>query len=288
MTSPHPARILGVHESKPAGHRFPGAPWGREFVAGPNGTPLPESTTEKQLIEKVERRRAPHLKAGGDAMVSIKLPLRSVLRGHFDSRLQALGESLGDSSYADRPELIINHEPENDADDIPASVFVSGFNRGRDNLRKYAKGKLKVSYAGMAYQWAAPARPSTRRGKAWLGDLHADRYLADVYFGKSFSQGLTLASHPGLTRFAEHVLAFHPDARMGLAEYGRLADRKRAAMFAADFAWLQGSDSPFAVRLAEVVLVWNTAGTEGNSGWLLDDAAEMAVRAGLAGLAAGR
>lgn len=276
-------RLLGVHEAKPAAHRFPGAPWGREFVAGPNGTPLPESTSAEQLITKVRRRRVPHLDAGGDALISIKLPLDSVRRARWDSRLQALGEYAGDSLAPVK--LIINHEPENDTDDIPASVFVAGFNRARQEIRLGARATSgaspEVCYAAMAYQWRHSTHAATKDAKAWLGGLEADRFLADAYFGKSFPQTTALPDHPGLKRFVEHL---PESARIGLAEYGRLAHRHRASMFATDFAWL-ASDRPLARRLAEVVLVWNTAGTERNAGWLLDGASEMAVRAGLAGLA---
>jgi hypothetical protein len=273
-------RLLGVHEAKPAAHRYPGAPWGREFVAGSGGTPLPESTTEGQLIEKVLRRIAPHARDDGAAMVSIKLPLDSVRRGRWDSRLQALGENMLNLPA----KLIINHEPEND--DIPPSAFVPGFNRARSQIRLGAQAVSdelpEVCYAGMAYQWS-PGRSSTKKATAWSRDLVADRYLADVYVGKSFPQRTRLAEHPGLVRFLAEMVLPYPGRRTGLAEFGRLAHRDRAKMFAADFAWLAGD--PIGQMLAEVVLVWNTGGTEKNSGWLLDDASEMAVRAGLAGLA---
>jgi hypothetical protein len=282
MTSPHPPRILGVHESKPSGHRFPGAPWGREFVAGPSGTPLPESTTEKQLIDKVLRRIAPHQRNDGAAMVSIKLPLDSVLRGRWDSRLQALGESMLNLPA----ELIINHEPENDTDDYPPSVFVPAFNRARMCIKyrttNHGATIPNVNYAGMAYQWA-PRRSSTRDAKAWAADLVADRYLADVYLGKTWPQSTPLARHPGLWRFMDEMIFPYAGRRTGLAEFGRLAHRARAVMFAEDFHWL--AESGIGQRLAEVVLVWNTGGTERNLGWLLDPQSERVVEIGLSRLA---
>lgn len=263
-------RILGVHEAKPSGHRFPGATWGREFVSD-KGRPLPESTSAATLIKKVTQVIAPHHAADGGCMVSIKLPLGSVAKGRWDARLEELGAHLSGSSRLAATEVILNHEPENDS--LPG-VFVPGFNRGRGALKRAAPD-LVVNYAAMAYAWR-PGAKETRDPRAWSEDLRADRYLADVYFGKSFSQSYTLATHPGLQRFLQHMIDPHPGRRMGLAEYGRLAHAARADMFAEDFNLLAG---PLA-SLSEVVLAWNTGGTEGNAGWMLDEPAQKAIRAG--------
>ncbi len=267
--------LLGVHQdAKPSAitAQVPGARWGREFVSKTGGGPLPESTTEKQLVDQVLRKVQPHLAAGGGAVVSIKAAMVSVGKGRWDSRLAAVGAAL----EGKQAEVIVWHEPE---DDLKASVFVPGHNRAPAATQSGGRGVL-VDYAGMAYQWR-PGSPLTADAKAWAQDLQADRYLCDVYFGKTFAATLTLADHPGFRRWLSNMVLPYPGRAWGLAEWGRRADPGRPGQFAADFDWL--ATDPIG-ETCSMVLVWGTGGTEGDPGWLLDAAALEAVAAGFARL----
>lgn len=271
------ARILGVHENAAPARTesaYPGGRWGREFVAKTGGGPLPESTTEQQLVDAVLRKARPHLDAGGGAVVSIKADMTSIGKGRWDSRLTAVGAAVKGRAV----ELVVWHEPE---DDLKPAVFVPAHNRARAAIQAGGPGVL-VDYAGMAYQWR-PGSPTTAAPKAWAQDLQADRYLCDVYFGRTFPATHTLATHPGFRRWlTEMVLPY--DRTWGLAEWGRQADPGRPGQFAADFDWL--ATDPIG-RTCSMVLVWNTGGTENNPGWILDEPAVAAIRAGFARLAAG-
>ena len=269
------ARILGVHENaKPAATttRIPGALWGREFVARPGGGPLPESTTEAQLIQKVLAKVRPHTSTGGGCVVSIKADMVSVGTGRWDSRLTAVGHALNGLDAI----VVLWHEPE---DDLTPQVFVPAHNRGREAI--LSGGLVEVGYCGMAYQWR-PGSPTTADPQAWAQDLLAERYLLDVYFGKSFSATHTLGTHPGRVRWHEHMIAPYPGRVPGFGEWGRRAEPDRADGFTADFEWL--ATDPIG-RTYSLAMVWNTGGTENDPGWVLDQAAEDAVRAGFARLA---
>jgi len=268
-------RLLGVHQdAKPAAvaARVPGAAWGREFVAKAGGGPLPESTSEKALVTAALRKVQPHLDAGGGCVVSIKADMVSVGKGRWDSRLAAVGAAVEGKPV----EVVLWHEPE---DNLQPSVFVAGHNRGRDAV-KSGGPSVPVDYCGMAYQWR-PGSKTTADPKAWAADLAADRLLLDVYFGKTFPATLTLANHPGLQRWLEHMVLPY-DGTWGLGEFGRQNNPGRAAQFAADFQWLAGDPVG---STCSMVIVWGTGGTEADPGWLLDEPALEAVAAGFARLA---
>ena len=269
------ARLLGVHQDdQPAAitARVPGSVWGREFVSKAGGGPLPESTTEKQLVDLVLRKVKPHLDSGGGCVVSIKISMPSVFNGNWDSRLTAVGAALAGKNV----EVVIWHEPE---DDLTPNVFVPAHNRAREAIQDGGRGVL-VDYAAMAYQWR-PGSPTTADGGEWARDLQADRYLCDVYFGNSVPSTATLATHPGLRRWlATMVLPY--GRPWGLGEWGRRSDSGRAGQFAADFEWL--ATDPIG-KTCSMLLVWNTPGTEKDDRWVLDDAALKAVAAGFARLA---
>ncbi len=269
------ARIVGVHQAATPAEvtgRFPAARWGREFVSKAGGGPLPETTTEAQLVKLVLAQTKPHTSTGGGCVVSIKLDMISVGKGRWDSRLTALGAALEGQDV----EVILWHEPE---DNWKPAVFVPAHNRGRGALR--ADSSVLVDYAGMAYQWR-PGSATTADAKAWAKDLQADRYLADVYFGKTFASSHTLGTHPGFQRWlAEMVLPY--GRTWGLAEWGRRAEPDRPSGFTADFDWL--ANDPVG-RTCSMILVWGTGGTEGDPGWILDEPAAAAIRAGFARLGA--
>lgn len=268
------ARVLGVHQNAtPAAiaTRVPGARWGREFVSKNGGGPLLESTTEQQLVDQVLRKAKAHLEAGGGAVVSIKVDMASVGKGRWDDRFTAVGAAVAGKQV----ELIVYHEPE---DNLKPGVFVAAHNRARAAIQ--AGGQVPVDYAGMAYQWR-PGSTTTADATAWAKDLVADRYLCDVYFGKTFPETHTLATHPGFRRWLTHMVL--PYNRVwGLAEWGRRADPGRAAQFTADFDWLATDQVG---KTCSMALVWGTGGTEADAGWLLDEPALEAVAAGFARLA---
>lgn len=269
-------RMLGVHEvAAPAATagRIPGAVWGGEFVAKPGGGPLPESTTEKQLVAVVLAKAKPYLDAGGGCIVRIKADMASVGKGNWDTRFAAVGAAVAGLNIV----LILWHEPEAR---LKPGVFVPGFNRGRDAIKSGAGG-VEVDYAGMAFPWR-PGSAATRDPAAWTKDLRADRYLLDVYFGKSFESSLTLGTHPGLQRWLAEMILPYEGREWGLAEWGRRAGPDRAAGFTADFDWL--ATDPVG-QTCSMVAVWGTDGAEGDPGWLLDQEAEDAIRAGFARLA---
>ncbi len=273
------ASMLGVHESSPSVIRWRDAPWSREFISD-DGRPLAEKTTSTDLISRIGRRGAPiqqALTAGGSVALSIKLPLDSVLRGRWKPRLEALGRHFS-GNPSRRFRIIINHEPENDA---KPGVFVPAFNAAREALKAGAPN-LPVDYAGMAYAWR-PGAKETKNARAWAADLLADRYGIDVYFGKSFDQIESLATHPGLARWLDEMVLSHPGRGWYLAEYGRMAHQLRPAMFAKDFQLL--AEHPV-ISTCEGVLAWNTGGTEKNPGWILDPASEQVIREGFAMLRA--
>ncbi len=263
-----PGRILGVHEdAKPAAttSRYPAALWGREFVAGRDGVPLPESTTASQLTGAVLAKVQPHTSTGGGCVLSLKAPMAAVARGKWDARLGAVAKALEGLAVI----VLLWHEPE---DDLKASVFVPGHNRGRQVLQQQNPG-LEVGYAGMAYQWR-PGSKTTGDAVAWAGDLQADLYLADVYSGVSFPATAILPEHTGWVRWYAEMVAAHPGRRWGVAERGILAGPTRVATIAREAAWL--ASDPIGQK-CEMYLWWSTGGQEGNPGWVLDAAGEAAV-----------
>jgi hypothetical protein len=269
------AKLLGVHEEDPPGvvaERYPGHAWGAGFVSD-DGRPLPEDTTAEQLVGMVAAKARPHLAAGHGCIVRVKTPMRSVGRGLWDDRLTPVGEA----SRGQNLKIILCHEPE---DDMPASTFVPGFNRGREALRR-GNPELEVMYAGMAYQWR-PGSRTTADGKAWAADLVADRYLIDVYFGNNFRSEYTIGEHPGFHRWHDHMIAPYPGRRWGLGEWGRRKVAGRAAHLAADFEWL--ANDPIG-QACTVLTLWGTVGVEKNPAWLLTDAEREVIRAGFARLA---
>lgn len=269
-------RLLGVHESaKPADttSRIPGARWGREFVSKRGGGPLPESTTEDQLVQKVLAKVRPHTDAAGGCVVSIKADMVSVGKGRWDSRFTAVGHALDGLNAL----VIPWHEPEND---LRPAVFVPAHNRALEAF-KAGSGALEVGYAGMAYQWQ-PGSTTTTDVTAWAADLHADLYLADVYSGQTFPATAILPEHPGWVRWYTEMIAAHPGRRWGIAERGIIAGPTRSATILREGDWLA---SDLIGQACELYLWWNTGGTEANPGWLLDAEGKAAVSAVLQRLA---
>lgn len=268
---------LGVHESAPS-TITPVARWGREFVSG-SGGPLPESTTATQLISKVNAVVDPHINAGGKCVVSVKLDMVKVAQGTWNSKLQALGTALDARAQANKVKVIFNHEPEND---MTGSVFAAGFNEAKWQI-KQTSPMLDVCYAAMSYQWR-PGASITADPVPWQA-VQADLYLCDVYFGKSFAQSARLSNHAGFQRWmTQLVIPANGGVQRwwGLAEYGRLASSPaslRASGFTQDFAWLKTAPG------CEMILGWNTAGTEGDNAWIWDSTAKAAFKAGLESVA---
>ncbi|AGL13893.1 hypothetical protein [Actinoplanes sp. N902-109] len=258
------ARILGVHETAApadtaATYPAPGvAHWGSEFVARKGGGTLPASTTADQLVRAVLAAAGPYLAAGGGCVVRIKLPMDAVRSGAWDSRLTALGARLVGLAVI----VIPYHEPE---DNLKPVVFVPAFGRARSVLRAAAPA-LEVAYAGMAYQWR-PGSKTTADPAAWARDLDADLYLLDVYSGNSFASTAILPEHPGFVRWYAEMIAAHPGRRWGIAERGILAGPGRAATIRREAQWL--ATDPIG-QACQLYLWWNTGGTEGQAGWLLD------------------
>jgi hypothetical protein len=262
----------GVHEAdQPEGTmgRFPGAGWGREFVAKKGGGALPTSTTTAQLISMVMAKVQPWLRAGGGCVVSLKLHPTQMSKGVWDERLVALGRALASLNVI----VILWHEPE---DDFAAAQFAPGFAAGRAALRQGWSG-LCVALCAMAYQWR-PGGRAAKEAAAWAA-IEADLYLVDVYSGNNFPADAILPHHPGFIRWHKEMVAAFPGRRWGVAERGWQAGPKRAQTIAREGDWLV--TDPVG-RTCELYLVWGTGGTEGDPGWELDGADELAVRALLA------
>lgn len=258
----------GVHEAfepEVTADRFPGARWTRDFVAGPDGTNLPASTTADQLVSKVLAKVGPALATpAGGCLMSLKLDLVAAAAGAWNSRLLAVGRALAGLNVI----VTIDHEPE---DTYRAPVFDRGFTAARGAL-KLGCPDLDVAYCAMSYQWR-PGSLTTTDPAPWA-QVEADLYLIDVYSGKNFRGTAILPEHPGFRRWHAEVVAKFPGRRWGIAERGWLADPGRPATIDREADWL--TTDPVG-QTCEVYIVWATGGTENNPGWLLDDRTAAAV-----------
>jgi hypothetical protein len=266
---------LGVHEIAAPGDtmaRYPGARWGREFVAGKGGLPLPASTTEAQLIAQVSARLTPWVRAGGGCVVSVKLDLPVVATGVWDARLTGLGKALTGLNVV----VVVNHEPE---DDLTAAGFAAGFTAARTALKAGWAG-LDVAYCAMAWQWR-PGSKTTADAAAWAA-VDADLYLVDAYSGQSFPPTAILPEHPGFQRWWARIVGDHPGRRWGVAERGWQTGPGRASTIGREADWL--TTDPVG-RTCEMYVVWSTPGVEANRGWVADTGAEGAIRDLIARLA---
>jgi hypothetical protein len=263
MTAPAPARLAllaGVHDDRPPGvvfSLFPGARATRQFVNNKARTDRTLDPAVHQLVDEVERKARPAWNAGGTPVVSIKLRPAEVLAGAWDGQLRMLGAYL-----AQQPNmiLILWHEPEDDhVTAAAARPFVLAVNHARA-LVKAQCPRACVAYCAMSYQWRKGA-PATADPSIWRA-VEADLYLCDVYSGKTFPGEAILPEHQGFVRWKAEVVDAVPGREWGVGERGILAGGTRARTWLRERDWLLTGG-----RNCRLYMVWNTAGTEGETRW---------------------
>lgn len=255
-------RIAGVHDARPMATvkaLFPGTQLTRPFIAG-------VQTGPRSLVAKAENVCRPSWDAGLLPTYSLKLNRDEVMAGRWDPFIRELGDW-----HLDQPEceLIIQHEPENDAE-LQGGAFPPYFNRISEHFRVANEG-VPLLYAAMGYQWLPGSTNGTVKGFTsnpahWQG-VDADRYVIDLYSGNSVPLDTILPEHRGWQRWMEHIVG---DGPWGVAERGFITDNNhagRAAAIEREKHWLL--TDPVGLRCRRYIY-WNTSGTEKNPAIVVD------------------
>ncbi len=249
-----PLRV-GVHDSRPPAtvkETFPGVVLTRPFISGVLRGP-------RSLLQKVEAVCRPSWQAGMVPQYSLKLDVDEVLAGRWDEWIRELGDWHHDQPPS---ELVIHHEPENDAG--LRGRFPEYFNHIAEQFRT-ANETVPLIYAAMAYQWLPGRTEGTVKGwtsepEHWQG-VEADLHTIDIYSGQSTPVDMILPEHPGWQRWMEYVVAGRP---WGVSERGFITDsehQRRAAAIRREAEWLMSD--PTGQRCRRYIF-WNTTGTEKN------------------------
>jgi hypothetical protein len=247
---------------------FPGTKLTRPFVNIIRTGPMP-------LLGSAEAACRVSWNAGLIPVYSIRLRRDEVMAGRWDPYIRELADW-----HADQPpaELVIWHEPENDAE-MRGGAFPAYFNRVAAVFRSVNE-KVPLLYAAMAYQWLPGAVGGTVKGWTstpadWQG-VDCDRHMIDVYSGSSVPLDVILPEHRGLQRWMDLVVG---DRTWGVAERGFITatdHQKRAVQIRRETDWLLAD--PGAQRCRRYIY-WNTVGADGNPGLVLDELyGEPAVR----------
>lgn len=250
-----PIRV-GVHDTRPpevVKQLFPGVVLTRPFISGVLQGP-------RTLLPKVAAACGQSWAAGMVPQYSIKLHPAEVMAGRWDPYIRELADW-----HLDQPEceLVIHHEPENDAD-LRDGRFVTYFNHIADEFRT-ANENVPLIYAAMAYQWLPGRVEGTVKGwtsnpEHWQG-IEADLFTIDIYSGQSTPIDMILPEHAGWQRWMEYVVASRP---WGVSERGFITDleyQRRAAAIRRETNWLR--TDPTGIRCRRYIY-WNTTGTEKN------------------------
>lgn len=267
------ATMLGVHEKDTgSGDRaaaFPGHCATRDFEPGVLASPV-------DLVKKIKAECADTWAAGHTAVWSFKPHPAKVADGSWRKPVQDLATWLLKHKDDCPTIIIIWHEPENDVPKFfrNAAAFVQMFNTVYEWLVEIFPG-LTIAHAALAYRYRDGGEITDKTAAQWR--TKANLHLVDVYSGRTFPLTAILPEHSGFARWFTYVVA--GDKRWGAGERGftATADKSatRAQTIGREFAWL-------AVQPVkpELYLIWNTAGSEGDKGLILDQAARTAVAEG--------
>lgn len=215
--------------------------------------------------------------AGHNDMVvwSFKPLASDVANGAWKPFVTKLAQYIRDNKLQSRVVIVIWHEPENDFK-TPA-LFVSLFDQVHDWLTA-VDPTIRTCHAALGYYYrnVTPATAAQWVTKATVNAV-------DIYSGNSFPLGMTLGDSTAFQTW----YGSRPHGRpWAVAERGWVADpahsADRVASINAEAAWL--SSLPAAGR-PMFYIVWDTIGTEKNSGLQLDSAAVDAVNVLFARLA---
>lgn len=235
--------------------------------------------------KKINNAAGPAWAAGLAPLVTVKFNVAATMAGQFDQQLATIKANL-----ATKPFTILYpwHEPE---DDMPGRTFVPYFDyvysrlhddKGTGGNPQTGVGATKrwwVGWAAMSYAW----RPNKGSDDMWVGDpsewqvAATDFVSCHVYSGRSWPSSWILPEHLPFLRWKREVCDVRTDTGgdFAVTERGfKDADNmQRAGNIERERDWLVNSGAQ-----CKLYQYWDTVGTEGDSGWLLDPIGEGAVK----------
>ncbi len=259
---------LGVHEN------YQG-PLARSVAQTVAAFPLAEVTREfeagilepQSLVTRIERRCGPVWAAGKTAVWSFKPNAAMVLSGAWQPYITALGRYLAAEGRADKTDVVIWHEPEND---MGAEQFVTLFNTVHDWLKAASGGVVVTSHAALGWRYR---NWTVEQASHWV--TRADIHSIDLYSGRSFPLAMTCQTSVAFQVWKESRPA---GTRWGVSERGWIADptgtAQRVAAIDAEAEWLRAL--PVAEQ-PDFYIVWNTPGVENDPKIVLDAGGVAAV-----------
>lgn len=264
--------MVGIHEQYQGSkattfartaQSFPRTEVTREFEAG--------VIAPQDLITRMVARCTQTWNGGGVAVWSFKPNPPDVANGKWKPYIQALARYIKDQQLERKVIICIWHEPEND---VPkwfknASEFVRLFNTVQSWLFE-VNPEITTTHAALGYWYR---NVSVSQAATWV--TKCTIHSIDIYSGRSFPLGMTLANSKAFATWEE---SRPKGARWGVSERGWIADESRSeertASIKAEADYLVSLDL---VSRPDFYIVWNTEGTENDPTIILDAAGRDAV-----------
>lgn len=247
----------------------------------------------RDLVKDVTAKCSASWAAGQSAVWSFKPKPAQVANGAWKSPVRELAAFLRDNPTK-RTQVVIWHEPENDVPEWfgDAAGFVRMFETVAGWLREVHPGVV-VLHAALAYRYGDGVRGGITDATAGQWRTSADVHCIDIYSGRTNKIDTILPELSAYRRWRDHLVKGSP---WGVTERGWTigtigkggTSAERVAAMAREAAWLRSLPVE---QLPEIYLLWNTGGTEGDAGLVLDAGAEQVARAitgHYAGVAAAR
>ncbi len=258
--------LYGVHENvDPAGTvKRLGGNATRDFTPGVIGP--------RDLVKAATAVCAPSWKAGLTSVWSFKPLPADVASGRWRPFVEEFGRFLADSP--DKRTVVVPwHEGEND---VPkwfrdADAYVRMFDTVAGWLRSTHPGVV-IAHAALAYRYGDGKGIDDKMARRWR--TSADLHCVDIYSGRTNPLETILPELSSYRRWREHVAG---DSPWGVTERGWTCQKhdfgRRAATISREAEWLAAQ-----ALQPEIYLLWNTGGSEGDAGLVLDNTAEIAAK----------